>query len=76
MSTVLTRHPLRLFGAFDDQRTLDDAVCDVWAGLRANAAVACPVCGGQMRPFVDSAIESPGTRRLSGKCADCRSTLS
>jgi len=49
--------------------TLDEAIVGAWEGLAAQVAVACPLCGGVLRP-----------RRthdgVVGSCADCGTTLS
>ena len=45
--------------------TLDDAVVGAWEGLTAHVAIACPVCGGAMRPRPDG-----------GRCEDCGASLS
>jgi hypothetical protein len=51
--------------------TLDDAIVGVWEGLAARAVVACPLCGGPLRP------RSAGDRALTdgGSCRDCGTTL-
>jgi hypothetical protein len=49
--------------------TLDDAIVGAWEGLAAQAIIACPVCGGGMRP-------GPGTDEANGgRCEDCGTTL-
>jgi hypothetical protein len=62
--------PAVLFGVEDRDRaggepTLDDAVVAAWEGLAARSAVACPLCGGGMRP-----------RAAGGRCEDCGTSLS
>jgi len=52
------------------RRTLDDVIVGVWEDLIAHHAVACPVCGGQMRPRYGS-----GAAPVGGRCASCHSTL-
>jgi hypothetical protein len=49
-------------------RTLDEAIVGAWEGLAARAAVACPLCGGALRPR--PAGDAPG-----GRCGDCGTTL-
>jgi len=49
--------------------TLDDAIVGLWEGLAARATVACPLCGGPLRPHA-AAGEAGG-----GRCADCGTTL-
>ncbi len=49
--------------------TLDEVIVDVWEGLTASRSVACPVCGGEMRP-------SPAALQPSGGCTDCGARLS
>ena len=48
--------------------TLDEAIVGAWEGLAAQATVACPLCGGALRP------RSPGDR-AGGRCGDCGTTL-
>ena len=48
--------------------TLDDAVVGAWEGLVARATVACPLCGGALRPH--AAADAGG-----GCCGDCGTTL-
>ncbi|HZV73772.1 MAG TPA: hypothetical protein VFF79_08665 [Conexibacter sp.] len=48
--------------------TLDDAIVGAWEGLSAQAVVACPLCGGGMRPH--AAVD------VAGRCGDCGTTLS
>jgi hypothetical protein len=52
------------------RRTLDDLIAGVWEDLTAHHAVACPVCGGPMRPRYGS-----GAAPVGGRCPDCGSTL-
>ena len=51
-------------------RTLDDLVVGVWEDLAAHHAVACLVCGGEMRPRYGSGAEPVG-----GRCGGCGTTL-
>ncbi len=48
--------------------TLDEAIVGVWEGLAARVAVACPLCGGRLRPRDER--DAGG-----GRCADCGTTL-
>ncbi len=49
--------------------TLDDAIVGAWEGLAAQVAVACPLCGGTLRPHAASADAAGGC------CEDCGTTL-
>ncbi|HEY2637072.1 MAG TPA: hypothetical protein VGI54_06765 [Solirubrobacteraceae bacterium] len=57
-------------GGEGDGPTLEQLVSGAWEGLLAHAAVACPVCGGGMRPRYSSAAAPIG-----GRCHDCGSEL-
>jgi hypothetical protein len=48
--------------------TLDDAIVGAWEGLAAQVAVACPLCGGALRPRT-------AARDGGGRCGDCGTTL-
>ena len=48
--------------------TLDEAIVGAWEGLAARATVACPLCGGALRPR--STEHGAG-----GRCGDCGTTL-
>ena len=48
--------------------TLDEAIVGAWEGLAALATVACPLCGGALRPR--STEHGAG-----GRCGDCGTTL-
>jgi len=48
--------------------TLDDAIVGAWEGLAAQVVVACPLCGGALRPHVPPDA-------LGGRCGDCGTTL-
>jgi hypothetical protein len=48
--------------------TLDDAIVGVWEGLAARVVVACPLCGGVLRPH-----GSPDA--VGGRCGGCGTTL-
>jgi hypothetical protein len=48
--------------------TLDDAIVGAWEGLAARVVVACPLCGGRLRPH--AAPDAVG-----GRCGDCGTTL-
>jgi hypothetical protein len=71
--------PPMLFGAgaeleeahgVDGGPTLDDAIVGVWEGLVAHSVVACPLCGGALRPRRGS-----GAAVVGGGCRDCGTTL-
>ena len=51
--------------------TLDDAIVGAWEGLAAQVAVACPLCGGKLRPRAGA--HASGT--AGGRCGDCGTTL-
>jgi hypothetical protein len=53
----------------DGGLTLDEAIVGAWEGLAALVAVACPLCGGALRP------RSKGAD-AGGRCGDCGTTLS
>ena len=53
-----------------DGGTLDELVAALWEGLRADAAVACPVCGAAMRPEY-----SAHARAIGGRCTVCGTSL-
>jgi hypothetical protein len=55
-------------GGLSGGLTLDDAIVGVWEGLAARVVVACPLCGGLLRPHV-----SPDA--VGGRCGDCGTTL-
>jgi hypothetical protein len=48
--------------------TLDDAIVGAWEGLAAQAIVACPLCGGALKPR--SSHDDAG-----GRCGDCGTSL-
>jgi hypothetical protein len=48
--------------------TLDDAIVGAWEGLAAQVVVACPLCGGALRP-------QAAPDALGGRCSDCATTL-
>jgi hypothetical protein len=50
--------------------TLEQLISGAWEGLVARAAVACPACGGMMRPRY-----AAGAAPVGGRCADCGSEL-
>jgi hypothetical protein len=55
-------------GGLSGGPTLDDAIVGAWEGLAARVVVACPLCGGALRPH--AAPEAVG-----GRCGDCGTTL-
>jgi hypothetical protein len=48
--------------------TLDDAIVGAWEGLAARVVVACPLCGGALRPH-------PSPDAVGGRCGDCGTRL-
>ena len=55
-------------GGLGGRPTLDDAIVGAWEGLAARVVVACPLCGGALRPhLVPNAV--------GGRCGDCGTTL-
>ena len=48
--------------------TLDDAIVGAWEGLAAQVVVACPLCGGALRPRAASDA-------VLGCCDDCGTSL-
>jgi hypothetical protein len=64
--------PATWAGAGEQSRTLDDLLSASWDGLSAeSAAVACPVCDGELvRRW------SAGAGVVGGRCRDCGSELS
>jgi hypothetical protein len=55
-------------GGLSDGLTLDDAIVGAWEGLAAQVVVACPLCGGALRPHA-----APDT--VAGRCVDCGTRL-
>jgi DNA-directed RNA polymerase subunit RPC12/RpoP len=73
MTAVMTagRAALTLFDGAGGEPVLDEVLVRAWEGLAAHRAVACPVCGAQMRPeYAAHALP------IGGRCAHCGSTLS
>jgi hypothetical protein len=52
------------------RRTLDEVIVGAWEDLTAHHAVACPICGGPMKPRYGS-----GAAPVGGRCASCHTTL-
>ena len=50
--------------------SLDEAIVGAWEGLAAQATVACPLCGGRLRPRSTATANDVG-----GRCGDCGTTL-
>ena len=48
--------------------TLGDAIVGAWEGLAAQVVVACPLCGGSLRPHAAPDV-------VGGLCRDCGTTL-
>lgn len=68
--------PAIVFGGTEDVHggvgggpTLDDAIAEAWEGLVVRAAVACPLCGGTLRP------RPSGAGTAGGRCESCGTTL-
>ena len=70
--------------------TLDSVLSGVWEGLAAHRSVACPVCGGEMRPEYGVHARQPndsgaarqgeagrraGRRPEGGRCQSCETRL-
>jgi len=55
-------------GGLSGGPTLDDAIVGAWEGLAARVVVACPLCGGALRPHT-----TPDA--VGGRCGDCGTTL-
>jgi len=55
-------------GGLSGGLTLDDAIVGAWEALAARVVVACPLCGGALRPH--AAPDAVG-----GRCGDCGTTL-
>jgi hypothetical protein len=70
--TTIDGHERRsaLRPAVDRPLTLAVVIDTAWAGLQADAPIACPVCDGRMTPR-PSASGAAG-----GKCRDCGTELS
>jgi hypothetical protein len=54
--------------------TLDDMVVGAWEGLTAQAAVACPLCEGTLRPLYAGGGGADPV--IAGRCDRCGTTLS
>ena len=52
--------------ASESARTLEDLVIETWAGLRADAPAACPICDSVMEPRW-----SAGAGVVGGRCRQC-----
>jgi hypothetical protein len=50
--------------------TLDELIAGVWEGLAAHRSVACPLCGGDMKPNYGA-----HARPIGGRCRSCETTL-
>ena len=64
VAPLFAREPLR------DEKTLDQLISALWQDLDAHQAVACPVCGAEMKPEYGA-----HARAIGGRCASCGSTL-
>lgn len=64
----------RVHDGVGGEPTLDDLVVAAWEGLTAQAAVACPLCAGSLRPlYGDAGGASPV---VAARCDGCGTTLS
>lgn len=54
--------------------TLGDMVAGAWEGLIAQAAVACPLCEGTLRPLYAGGGSADPV--VAGRCDSCGTTLS
>ncbi len=61
---------LSLFDGTGGEPTLDELLAGVWEGLTARRDVACPVCGGRMRPEYGAHAMPQG-----GRCRACGTSL-
>lgn len=52
--------------ARESSRTLEDVMVETWAGLRADAPTACPMCDSLMEPRW-----SAGAGVVGGRCRQC-----
>lgn len=52
-------------------QTLDELMTAAWAGLRADAPIACPLCDSVMEP-----LWSAGAGVVGGRCRNCGSEMS
>jgi len=52
-------------------QTLDALMTAAWAGLCADAPIACPVCDATMEP-----LWSAGAGVVGGRCRDCGAEMS
>ncbi len=71
MTALLAPRPVSLFDPVAVEPTLDELLGSAWEGLSAHRIVACPVCGGEMKPTY-SAHALP----VGGTCTGCGSTFS
>ena len=53
-----------------EEGTLDELLAALWEGLRADQAVACPVCGARMTPEYGA-----HARAIGGRCTACGTRL-
>ncbi len=71
MTALLASRPVSLFDQVAGGPTLDELLAGAWEGLSAYRIVACPVCGGEMKPAYGAHALPVG-----GSCAGCGSTFS
>lgn len=70
VTTLLATRAPNLFDGLGGEPTLDQLIVSVWEGLTANLTVACPACGGEMKPEYGT-----HTRPTGGRCTRCGSWL-
>lgn len=61
-------------GGVGGESTLDELLVRAWEGLTAQAAVACPLCPGELVPVYPDADGRP-TSVGGGRCDRCGTTL-
>ena len=72
MSALATSEclPRELLVGAGGEPMLDEVLVGVWEGLTARLAVACPVCGGEMKAEVGLSA-----RAVVGLCGACGATV-
>ncbi len=71
MSALAIEMEPTLFDQLGGGPTLDDLIVEAWEGLTAHTMVACPICGGEMKPEYGA-----HTRPVAGICVCCDTVLS
>jgi hypothetical protein len=67
----LTRETPSLFDGLGGEPTLDVLIAGAWEGLALHRSVACPLCGGELRPEYGA-----NRRPRGGRCSSCDTRLS